>query len=88
MGNERWRWREGERERERGGEFAWFLLGVASKVWEFFEMQEAVDLVAPFGKAKAQEAAEARRFGGMIPSIPWSRSQADEADPKGTVKTH
>ena len=30
-----------------------------SQVWEFFEVQEAVDLVAPFGKAKAQEAAEA-----------------------------
>lgn len=32
-----------------------------TEVWEFFmDVQEAVDLVAPFGKAKAQEAAEAQ----------------------------
>mmetsp|Transcript_73763 Transcript_73763/g.149187 ORF Transcript_73763/g.149187 Transcript_73763/m.149187 type:complete len:339 (-) Transcript_73763:129-1145(-) len=36
-----------------------FMLLCSDGVWEFFEMQEAVDLVAPFGKAKAQEAAEA-----------------------------
>ncbi|CAK9114168.1 unnamed protein product [Durusdinium trenchii] len=36
-----------------------FMLICSDGVWEFFEMQEAVDLVAPFGKAKAQEAAEA-----------------------------
>ena len=43
-------------------------------------MQEAVDLVAPFGKAKAQEAAEAWLM------IPLSRSQADEAYPEGIKK--
>ena len=47
-------------------------------------MQEAVDLVAPFGKAKAQEAAEARSFAGLM--IPGSRSQVDEGDPKGIFK--
>eukprot|EP00438_Fugacium_kawagutii_P001018 Skav231348 [mRNA] locus=scaffold1905:49856:51867:+ [translate_table: standard] len=37
-----------------------FLLLCSDGVWEFFmDAQEAVDLVAPFGKAKAQEAAEA-----------------------------
>ena len=34
---------------------------LGTEVWEFFmDVQEAVDLVAPFGKAKAQEAAEAQ----------------------------
>lgn len=37
-----------------------FMLLCSDGVWEFFmDVQEAVDLVAPFGKAKAQEAAEA-----------------------------
>ncbi len=50
--------------------FHHILTSLGAEVWEFFmDVQEAVDLVAPFGKAKAQEAAEAR-----IGSAPVARN--------------